>query len=173
MGPVAHHLPAPSPVVHREASQLPRALMARHGKAATAQTWRRGAQAAVCMVAAAPPERTREAEGHSALDLGAVGDLAPQQMAQLLRLAHIRSVNDVQAPVLVKLDMRRHLFICTAQHLAQEGGDWQKRSIGSRSSVASPVKRLCLVTRTSVLTEAVLFNDEPHVQGARGGRGQQ
>lgn len=53
---------------------------------------RRRTPPALGAVAAAPPARTRPQEGHSALDLGALGDIAPQQMAQLLRLAHIRCV---------------------------------------------------------------------------------
>ena len=53
---------------------------------------RRRTPPALFAVAAAPPARMRPQEGHSALDLGALGDIAPQQMAQLLRLAHIRCV---------------------------------------------------------------------------------
>ena len=124
MGPAAHFLPSSSPALFRDVPQLPRPLTARRGNEAAAQTRRRGAQAPVCMVAAAPSERTREVGGHSALDLGAVGDLAPQQMAQLLRLAHLRSVNGVHVLVVGLLDMHSPLscLLCQRLHPEVESG---------------------------------------------------
>ena len=79
--------PAPlnaAPALPRAPAQLPSRLMNVER--------RRRTPPALCAVAAAPQARTRPQEGHSALDLGALGDIAPQQMAQLLRLAHIRCV---------------------------------------------------------------------------------
>ena len=144
MGPVAHLLPALSPALLKEASQVPWPLTARHGKAATAQTRRRGAHAAVCMVAAAPPERTREAEGHSALDLGAVGDLAPQQMAQLLRLAHIRSVYNMHAACTCYVGRTQARLYLHCTGYCSKRRRLSEREFGSLSCVTTPCQEALL-----------------------------